>query len=118
MCREGAGSAAADGGLTLSREDAHVSGAVSKMAAQGVFGRCRAGPYHADPAQAGGGDRTLLFGEEEAPQPKAIKKKDSAPAVKKDSAPAPKRARRERQAPGSYTSLFGDLADNDDKKGE
>ena len=42
MCREGAGSTAANGGefLFFREEEIHVSGAVSQVAAQGVF-RCR-----------------------------------------------------------------------------
>jgi hypothetical protein len=54
-------------------------------------------------------DTSLLFGAEEAPARKPEKK--ATPTTRKRTAPAPKREKQKKQAPSSYTSIFGDESD-------
>ena len=56
MCREGAGSTAANGGefLFFREEEIHVSGAVPQVAAQGVFRGRGTGAHHGYPPPSGG----------------------------------------------------------------
>ena len=51
-------------------------------------------------------DTSLLFGAEEASANKVEKK--ARPVARKKPTPAPKREKQKKQAPGSYTSIFGD----------